>query len=217
MVTLSMCYKITLASDTLIDFQIKFSISIGETVTHWFTLIALSALRRSDNENMMSLMNLILRKLKDGGEVISQDIDCLHPDLGSTTTNRGAEDSSDRALCEERLYPILAASPPFHLRQFHKYKYVKYVGLKRNFRLGVMGIAKNMVHILKGSGRGEHPRCCQAKGLKVEEKLVHLKMVVKFKVLIEKKKMCSLGLMRFDWWMEFLMVHLEELEMKKLL
>ncbi|GJY12242.1 hypothetical protein Tco_0381551 [Tanacetum coccineum] len=29
--------------------------------------------------------------------------------------------------------------------------------------------------------------------------------------------MCSLGLMRFDWWMWFLMVHLEELEMKKLL
>nr|GEZ20801.1 pentatricopeptide repeat-containing protein [Tanacetum cinerariifolium] len=58
---------------------------------------------------------------------------------------------------------------------------------------------------------------CQANGSKVEEKLVHLKMVVKFKVLIEKKKMCSLGLMRFDWWMEFLMVHLEELEIKKLL
>ncbi|GJZ79074.1 hypothetical protein Tco_0643911, partial [Tanacetum coccineum] len=63
----------------------------------------------------------------------------------------------------------------------------------------------------------EHPRCCQAKGLKVEEKLVHLRMVVKFEVLIEQKKMCSLGLIRFDWWMEFLMVHLEELEMKKLL
>ncbi|GKB39668.1 hypothetical protein Tco_0884610 [Tanacetum coccineum] len=43
------------------------------------------------------------------------------------------------------------------------------------------------------------------------------KMVVKFEVLIEKKKMCSLGLMRFDQWMWFLMVHLEELEMKKLL
>ncbi|GKE05096.1 hypothetical protein Tco_1397114 [Tanacetum coccineum] len=28
--------------------------------------------------------------------------------------------------------------------------------------------------------------------------------------------MCSLGLMRFDWWMWFLMVHLEELEMNKL-
>nr|GEY62566.1 putative ribonuclease H-like domain-containing protein [Tanacetum cinerariifolium] len=64
---------------------------------------------------------------------------------------------------------------------------------------------------------GGHPRCCQASGSKVEEKLVHLKMMVKFKVLIENKKMCSLGLMRFDWWMEFLMMHLEELEMKKLL
>ncbi|GJT15177.1 hypothetical protein Tco_0873883 [Tanacetum coccineum] len=40
------------------------------------------------------------------------------------------------------------------------------------------------------------PKCCQAKGSKDEEKLVHLKMVVKFEVLIEKKKMCSLGLMR---------------------
>nr|GEU72095.1 hypothetical protein [Tanacetum cinerariifolium] len=66
-------------------------------------------------------------------------------------------------------------------------------------------------------GPEEHLRCCQAKGLKVEEKLVHLMMVVKFKVLIEKKKMCSLGLMRFDLWIEFLMVHIEELEMKKLL
>nr|GEW57292.1 reverse transcriptase domain-containing protein [Tanacetum cinerariifolium] len=63
MITLSMSHKITLASDTLIDFQIKFSISIGETVTHWFTLIALSALRRSDNENMLSLMNLILMSI----------------------------------------------------------------------------------------------------------------------------------------------------------
>nr|GEW89705.1 integrase, catalytic region, zinc finger, CCHC-type, peptidase aspartic, catalytic [Tanacetum cinerariifolium] len=51
------------ASDTLIDFQIKFSISIGETVTHWFTLIVLYALRRSDNENTLSLMNLILRSI----------------------------------------------------------------------------------------------------------------------------------------------------------
>nr|GFC99498.1 hypothetical protein [Tanacetum cinerariifolium] len=31
---------------------------------HWFTLIVLSALRRSDNENMLSLMNLILRLLQ---------------------------------------------------------------------------------------------------------------------------------------------------------
>nr|GEW05591.1 hypothetical protein [Tanacetum cinerariifolium] len=68
-----------------------------------------------------------------------------------------------------------------------------------------------------GKCEEEHPRCCQAKGSKVEEKLVHLMMVVKSKVLIEKKKMCSLGLMRFDWLMEFLMVHLEALEMKKLL
>ncbi|GJW14139.1 reverse transcriptase domain-containing protein [Tanacetum coccineum] len=59
--------------------------------------------------------------------------------------------------------------------------------------------------------------CCQAKGSKVEEKLVHLMMVVKFEVFIEKNKMCYLGLMRVDWLMEFLMVHSEELEMKKLL
>ncbi|GKC47056.1 hypothetical protein Tco_1064778 [Tanacetum coccineum] len=51
---------------------------------------------------------------------------------------------------------------------------------------------------------------CQSKGSKVEEKLVHLMMVVKFEVLIEKKKMCSLGLMRFDWLMEFLMVQFRE-------
>nr|GEX51429.1 hypothetical protein [Tanacetum cinerariifolium] len=63
MITLSMCHKTTLASDTLTDFQIKFSISIGETVTHWFTRIALSTLRRSNNENTLSLMNLILRSI----------------------------------------------------------------------------------------------------------------------------------------------------------
>nr|GEY88622.1 hypothetical protein [Tanacetum cinerariifolium] len=32
-------------------------------LTHWFTLIALSALRRSDNENTLSLMNMILRSI----------------------------------------------------------------------------------------------------------------------------------------------------------
>ncbi|GKD60722.1 hypothetical protein Tco_1298231 [Tanacetum coccineum] len=64
-----MCHKTTLASDTLIDFQIDFSISIGEIVTHWFTLIVLSALRRSDNENMLSRSSRIRRILKDGGEV----------------------------------------------------------------------------------------------------------------------------------------------------
>nr|GFB61936.1 hypothetical protein [Tanacetum cinerariifolium] len=50
-------------SDLLIDFQIKFSLSIGEIVTHWFTLIVLSALRRSGNENMLSLAILILRSI----------------------------------------------------------------------------------------------------------------------------------------------------------
>nr|GEW56212.1 hypothetical protein [Tanacetum cinerariifolium] len=69
MITLSMCHKTTLASDTLIDFQIKFPISIGETVTHWFTLIALSALRRSDNENMLSLMKLILMSILTDSQV----------------------------------------------------------------------------------------------------------------------------------------------------
>ncbi|GJU73173.1 hypothetical protein Tco_1264578 [Tanacetum coccineum] len=37
------------------------------------------------------------------------------------------------------------------------------------------------------------------KGLNDEEKLVHLKIVVKFEVLIEKKKMCSLGLNKEDY------------------
>ncbi|GJR15060.1 hypothetical protein Tco_0797712 [Tanacetum coccineum] len=60
-----------------------------------------------------------------------------------------------------------------------------------------------------------HPRCSQAKGSKVEERLVQLRMEVRFKVLIEKKKMYYLGLRRFDLWMEFLMVHLEELGLRK--
>ncbi|GJW50111.1 hypothetical protein Tco_0091462 [Tanacetum coccineum] len=60
-----------------------------------------------------------------------------------------------------------------------------------------------------------HPRCSQAKGSKVEERLVQLRIEVRFEVLIEKKKMYYLGLRRFDLWMEFLMVHLEELGLKK--
>nr|GEX79797.1 hypothetical protein [Tanacetum cinerariifolium] len=37
--------------------------SLEKIVTHWFTLIVLSALRRSDNENMLSLVILILRSI----------------------------------------------------------------------------------------------------------------------------------------------------------
>nr|GEU55875.1 origin of replication complex subunit 1A-like [Tanacetum cinerariifolium] len=40
----------------------------------------------------------------------------------------------------------------------------------------------------------EHPRCCQSKDSNDKEKLVHGKMVVKFKVLSERKRMCSLDL-----------------------
>nr|GEU28729.1 hypothetical protein [Tanacetum cinerariifolium] len=39
-------------------------------VTHWFTLIVLSALRRSDNQNMLSLMNLILMSILTDLQVI---------------------------------------------------------------------------------------------------------------------------------------------------
>nr|GEV11320.1 hypothetical protein [Tanacetum cinerariifolium] len=56
-------HKTTFVSDLLIDFQIKFSLSIGEIVTHWFTLIVMSALRRSGNENMLSMVILILRSI----------------------------------------------------------------------------------------------------------------------------------------------------------
>ncbi|GJV80661.1 putative ribonuclease H-like domain-containing protein [Tanacetum coccineum] len=76
---------------------------------------------------------------------------------------------------------------------------------------GVRGITTTIDRNIKEG----HPRCSQAKGLKVKERLVHERMKVKFEVLIEKKKMYYLRLRRFDLWMEFLMVHLEELEMKK--
>ncbi|GJV64900.1 ribonuclease H-like domain-containing protein [Tanacetum coccineum] len=58
----------------------------------------------------------------------------------------------------------------------------------------------------------EHPKCCQAKGSKDEEKLVHLKMVVRFEVLIEKKKMCSLGLMSCLGGIMVSLIFLEGLE-----
>ncbi|GJT04785.1 hypothetical protein Tco_0839247 [Tanacetum coccineum] len=48
-----------------------------------------------------------------------------------------------------------------------------------------------------------HLSCFQEKDSKVEERLVHLRMEVKFEVLIERKKMYYLGLRRFDLWMEF--------------
>nr|GEZ29914.1 Clp protease regulatory subunit CLPX3, mitochondrial [Tanacetum cinerariifolium] len=41
----------------------------SEIVTHWFTLIVLSALRHSGNENMLGLVILILRKHQKGMEV----------------------------------------------------------------------------------------------------------------------------------------------------
>nr|GEY79954.1 hypothetical protein [Tanacetum cinerariifolium] len=63
MITLSVGHKNYFVSDLLIDFQIKFSLSIGEIVTHWFALIVLSALRRFDNKNMLSLVILILRSI----------------------------------------------------------------------------------------------------------------------------------------------------------
>ncbi|GJZ65619.1 hypothetical protein Tco_0622315 [Tanacetum coccineum] len=59
-----MCHKTTLASDTSIDFQINFSISIGEIVTHWFTLIVLSALRRSNNEEHAEFDDLMQNVLE---------------------------------------------------------------------------------------------------------------------------------------------------------
>ncbi|GJY24908.1 hypothetical protein Tco_0399634 [Tanacetum coccineum] len=58
-----MCHKTTLSSDTSIDFSNQFYFK-----TRWFTLIVLSALRRSDNENMLSRSSRIRRILKDGGE-----------------------------------------------------------------------------------------------------------------------------------------------------
>ncbi|GJT87775.1 hypothetical protein Tco_1069492 [Tanacetum coccineum] len=60
-----------------------------------------------------------------------------------------------------------------------------------------------------------HLGCSQANGSKVEERFVQLRMEVRFEVLIEKKKMYYLGLRRFDLWMEFLMVYLEELGLRK--
>nr|GEW48493.1 hypothetical protein [Tanacetum cinerariifolium] len=71
MITLSVGHKNDFVSDLLIDFQIKFSLSIGEIVTHWFTLIVLSALRRSGNENMLGLVILILSGLGGGCMVSS--------------------------------------------------------------------------------------------------------------------------------------------------
>ncbi|GJZ23727.1 hypothetical protein Tco_0561186 [Tanacetum coccineum] len=59
-----LCFKTH--GDTLISIDF---LTPKEIVTHWFTLIVLSALRRSDNENMLSTMNLILMILKDGGGV----------------------------------------------------------------------------------------------------------------------------------------------------
>ncbi|GJU19568.1 hypothetical protein Tco_1152910 [Tanacetum coccineum] len=47
----------------------KFVGQICEIETQWFTLIVMSALRRSGNENVLSRYSWIRRKLKDGGEV----------------------------------------------------------------------------------------------------------------------------------------------------
>ncbi|GJT75245.1 hypothetical protein Tco_1041970 [Tanacetum coccineum] len=69
--TLSICHKTTLASDTSSDFQIDFSISIGETVTHWFTLIVLFyTLAGNPGKEILLKLNLPDHRIcKDGGEV----------------------------------------------------------------------------------------------------------------------------------------------------
>ncbi|GJS51626.1 RNA-directed DNA polymerase, eukaryota [Tanacetum coccineum] len=61
-------------------------------VTHWFTLIVLSALRRSDNENMLSRSLRIRRILKDGGEV------------------RGGSESSQLSLLQEYIEGTILSS-----------------------------------------------------------------------------------------------------------
>ncbi|GJW91403.1 hypothetical protein Tco_0168956 [Tanacetum coccineum] len=54
--------------------------------------------------------------------------------------------------------------------------------------------------------------CHESKGSKDEEKLVHLKMVVRFEVLVEKKNMCSLGLMSCLGGIMVSLIFLEGLE-----
>ncbi|GKB79452.1 hypothetical protein Tco_0946347 [Tanacetum coccineum] len=95
-----MCHKTTVASDTSIDFQIDFFISIGETVIHWFTLIVLSALRRSDNENMLSRSSWIRRYLKM--EVKVKDIfkrQCMA--IAANASNYKIDSLQIRALVKE--------------------------------------------------------------------------------------------------------------------
>nr|GEW46249.1 hypothetical protein [Tanacetum cinerariifolium] len=48
-----------------------------EIVTHWFTLIVMSALRRSDNENMLSLVILILRSILTD---LQEDLEQIYED-----------------------------------------------------------------------------------------------------------------------------------------
>nr|GEX14269.1 hypothetical protein [Tanacetum cinerariifolium] len=78
MITLSVGHKNDFVSDLLIDFQIKLSLSIGEIVTHWFTLIMLSALRRSGNikrEWRYEHRNPVSLKAQDGGDHMTMNRD----------------------------------------------------------------------------------------------------------------------------------------------
>nr|GEU63568.1 hypothetical protein [Tanacetum cinerariifolium] len=50
-------------------------------------------------------------------------------------------------------------------------------------------MSKRDVHLIsQGEEKEEHPRCCQAKGSNDDGELVKGKMVVKFEVLIERKR-----------------------------
>nr|GFA74515.1 hypothetical protein [Tanacetum cinerariifolium] len=51
------------------------SLSIGEIVTLWFTLIVLSALRRFGNENMLGLVILIFRSILTDLQVTPTNLD----------------------------------------------------------------------------------------------------------------------------------------------
>ncbi|GJT60116.1 hypothetical protein Tco_1003649 [Tanacetum coccineum] len=110
-----MCHKTTLASDTSIDFQINFSYSIGETVTHWFTLIMLSALRHSGKERFYTsarnpVKDILLKLnlpdhrsiLTDSKEYIKMDMEVTeHLMARSGTDLKMAKLLASAAICQK--------------------------------------------------------------------------------------------------------------------
>nr|GFA06988.1 hypothetical protein [Tanacetum cinerariifolium] len=89
----------------------------NSNITHWFTLIVLSALRRSDNENMLSLVILILRSILMNLQyfrLILHPISCVFVELHILQPSTNNEDKvfNSGILIQENPFEVITRVAP---------------------------------------------------------------------------------------------------------